>query len=199
MKTNDIGTIITALCEHGARAVQRYVEISGVGPGAMPEYFMPAFIFDHMGDQVTMTLETNFLSLLEWNMHAKNGRRVVPSAADIKALSLAADLGSPRVDLAIFADPHRPKDEQDILALVEFKRGWISAEGGDRDKLLLLLNHIDSCKYGAVCGWTDKPEYPRGEAQKFGDLWFEHDFELHGRHCFFCARVFEASAAKRSG
>jgi hypothetical protein len=88
-----------------------------------------------------MNLETNFLSLLEWNMHAKNGRPMVPSAADIKALSVASDLGSPRVDLAIFADPHRPKDEQDILALVEFKRGWVSTKGGDRDKLLLLLNH----------------------------------------------------------
>jgi hypothetical protein len=110
--------------------VSRYVEISGLDPEAMPEYFMPAFIFDHMGGEVSMTLETNFLSLLEWNMDAKGGRREPPSVEDVKALALAADMGTPRVDLAIYADPHRPKEHQDILALVEFKRGRISAEGG---------------------------------------------------------------------
>ena len=177
MTTDYIADVVTALCEQGARAVSRYVEISGLDLEAMPNTSC-RHIFDHMGTKVTMTLETNFLSLLEWNTHTRTSRRAALSWEDIRALSRAADIGTPRVDLVIFADPHRPKDKQDILALVEFKRGWISAEGGDRDKLLLVLNHIDSCKYGVVCGWTDSPEYARSEAENVGDRWVEYSSTL---------------------
>jgi hypothetical protein len=194
MKTDDIVTVIREFCKHGARAVSRYVEVSDLDPEAMPEYFMPAFIFDHMGNDVSMTLETNFLTLLEFNMHAKGGHRESPAMEDIRALAIAADLGKPRVDLVIYADPHLPKNKQPFLALVEFKKGWISAgEGGDRDKLQRVLKHIDICKYGVVCGWAATPEEARDEARKVGDLWFEEPFEMGDRKCFFCARVFQAN------
>lgn len=107
------------------------------------------------------------------------GGSALPSIEDIKALSLAADIGTPRVDLVMFADPDRPKDEQGILALVEFKKGWISAEDG------------------VVCGWTDKPDYPRGEAQKADDHWFERPFDLGGRRYFLRSPLWSYSEPLR--
>jgi hypothetical protein len=197
MKTDDIDVVIKELCRIGARAVCRYVEVTDLPPGDMPESFILAFIFDRLGNELKMTLESNFFKLLEWNMSSKTGRHSKPSIKDIRALASAANRGAQRVDLVIFADPHRPKSEQDILALVEFKSGWISGGGtdippgtSDREKLLLLLKHIDTSRYGVVCGWTAKPQYQRNEARKVGDRWFEEPFDIHGTPYFFCARVF---------
>jgi len=69
-----IEAVIRKLCDVGARAVSRYVEVSGMWPDDMPEYFMPGFIFDHLGDEITMTLETGFVKLLEWNAETLNRR-----------------------------------------------------------------------------------------------------------------------------
>ncbi len=199
MKTDDIESVISELCQIGARAVARYVEITGSPPGDMPEYFMPAYIFDHIGDEITMTLETSFLKLLGWSMDANGAQRSQTTTQDVKALTEAANLGSPRVDLVVFKDPHLPKDEQRILALVEFKRGWIDGaqipgRRSDRDKLLMLLNHIDTSQYGVVCGWAPAAnrDWARNDAMTVGDSWFEHQFELEGfpTSYYFCARLF---------
>jgi len=140
------------------------------------------------------------LKLLNWN--AESARRSGlsrPSEKDLKSLSVAADLGSPRVDLVIFKNPHRAKDEQDFLALVEFKSGWIDGaqipgRRGDRDKLLLLLQHIDTCPYGVVCGWAQAPnrKWACDNAKNLGDQWFETEFQLEEGAVpyFFCASVF---------
>ena len=178
MKTDDITAVITALCEQGARAVSRYVEISGLDPEAMPEYFMPAFVLDHMGDQVTMTLETNFMSLIEWNMHSKTGRRALPSFEDIKALSLAANIGAPRIDLVMFADPHRRKTSRTFLP-------WSNSRRVGSAPRAAIATSCYSCSITSpranMASCADGPTSPKspgrgGERQR--DLWFERGFEL---------------------
>jgi hypothetical protein len=201
MNTDDIGTVIKALCVHGARAVSRYAEITGLDPKYhMPEYFMPAYICDHMGDQVVMALEPNFKLLLKGELYAKSDWYKEPSPQELAALHLVTKLGGSRVDMAIFADPHRPKNQQRILALVEFKK-WITNKGStrategtwDRDKLIPILKHFTSCKYGVCCGWQNH-EKAEITARQEGDLWHAEPFDLLGRKYFFCARVFDASA-----
>lgn len=186
-----IETVVQRLCDAGARAVSRYVDVSGMDPYDMPEYFMPAFILDHLGDEVTMTLETSFAKLLEWNEDA----RIRGKLPERKLLALVADLGSPRVDLVLYKDPHRPKAEQDILALVEFKRGWISGgddPGGrsDRAKERRVLLHIDTCPYGVVCGWARLADrdWAYTGAMETRDTWFQSQFQLKDDPTpyFFC-------------
>jgi hypothetical protein len=83
-----------------------------------------------------------------------------------------------------------PKDKQDIFALVEFKRGWI---GDDRDRVLILLKHIHTCRYGIVCGWLGQANrdacYDNCVAAQ--DRWFEHPFHFDGVPYFFCACLLE--------
>jgi hypothetical protein len=121
---------------------------------------MPAFVLDRLGDEITATLETSFRDLVDWNAGVRTRNGLLQQAHDEKLLALAQQIGGRRVDMALFTgqDEHKPKDEQDFLALVEFKRGWIDGNripGGvsDRDKLLMLLAHIDTCPWGIVCGW----------------------------------------------
>ena len=199
-----IETIVQRLCDIGARAVHRYVEVSGMDPYDMPEYFMPSFILDHLGDKVTMTLETSFAKLLEWNEDARK-RSGLPERKLL--VSVVADLGAPRVDLVLYKDPHRRKNEQDLLALVEFKRGWISGahsptDHSDQAKVRRLLQHIDICRYGIVCGWArlaDRDWAHKG-AMETGDKWFESEFEVKDDRTqyFFCARLVESAAASGS-
>jgi hypothetical protein len=59
----NVDDVMQRFCAVGANAVRRYVDISGEDPWTMPEYFMPAFTFDRIGDQITATLETNFAYL----------------------------------------------------------------------------------------------------------------------------------------
>ena len=177
-----IDTTIQKLCDTGAQAVQRYVVVSGLDPWYMPEYFMPAFMLDHLGDEVTMTLETKFSLLWAWN----DGDRSRP---------LPDGIGSPRVDLVIYKDPHLAKSMQSFLALVELKRGWVDGDPdapGDRHKLMGMLEYIDTCNYGVVCGWAKAVtrDWARKNAEKAGDRWFESKFELDGVPYFFCASVF---------
>lgn len=130
------------LCKAGARAVQRYAEVSGMSPDEeMPECFLSAYFFDHFGDEVTMTIETSARKLLGWNDDQRQRQGLLPAGP--------ADLGLDArrlVDLILFKDAHLPKNKQNFFALVEFKSGWIDgARNGDRDKLLRLLKHIDTC------------------------------------------------------
>ena len=176
------------LCKTGARAVQRYAEVSGMAPDEeMPECFLSAFVFDHFGGEVTMTIETSARKLLGWNDDQRQRQGLLPAGP--------ADLGLDArrlVDLIMFKDAHLPKNKQNFFALVEFKSGWIDgAQNGDRDKLLRLLKQIDTCPYGVVCGWARAAnrEWARENARMSGDRWFESEFQIAGVPHFFCASV----------
>lgn len=198
-----IEAVIKELCNYGAQAVARYVDVTDTAPEYMPEYFMPGFILDHWGDHRTVTLETSFAKLLEWNEDSASRAGLRQPRSVLEVLSATDKLGSPRVDLVIFKDPHLPKKQQDMLALVEFKRQWIDGaqipgRQGDRDKLRSILDYIDTCSYGVVCGWI-RAAYRDGfyaDALKAGDKWFETKFQLgDGKSCFFCARLFGPDSA----
>jgi hypothetical protein len=67
-----IDDVMQILCDAGARALRRFDEVSGMDVPDMPEYLVPAFIFSDIGNNITMTLETGFAKLWEWN----NGTRL---------------------------------------------------------------------------------------------------------------------------
>jgi hypothetical protein len=199
-----IDGVMRKLCEAGAQSVRRYVDVAGDDPWTMPEYFMRAFFLDRSGNEITMTLETGFGTLVEWNTGVRIRRSMPERAHDDRLLRLAEQLGGRRVDLAIFAgeEEHKAKDQQDLFALVEYKRGWISANrdpGGmsDRDKLLMLLAHVDTCPCGIVCGWAieDHARWQRDVSIKStSDHWCEQKIELpegYTSSLLFCARAFE--------
>jgi len=200
MATN-IDTAITELCEAGARALHRYATVSGEDPSTLPEYFMSAFIFNDIGDRITLTLETPFSKLSEWNNDGRRRLGLPPqSQEETEALlKLAEDIGAPRVDMVMFTgEDGIPKDEQNFLALVEFKR-WDIERGGDRSKILRILRHIDTCNYGVACGFArdDHVEWQKEKAQECRDFWCQREMPplVDEPKYFFCARVFDRSAA----
>jgi hypothetical protein len=183
-----IDDVMQKFCDAGADAVRRYLDVSGEDAGTMPEYFMPAFVLDRLGDRVTSTLETNFGALVEWNVRVRERRRLGQQPHDERLLLLAQQSNGRRVDMVLFEgeEEGKPKDQQDMLALVEFKRGYVSAnrEPGrlsDRDKLLMLLAYIDTCPWGIVCGWTNKDhlEWQKQHSLKeTSDRWYEKQIEM---------------------
>jgi hypothetical protein len=199
----DIEIAMQKLCDAGARAMRRYAEVAGESPDDMPEFFMPAFVLDHIGKEITATLETRFSKLFEWNDDIRVRRRLPPRSPEEEAelLVLAEELGRPRVDMVLYEgdDEGRPKDKLDFLALLEFKKGWVPSD--ERTKLLRILPHIDTCPYGVVCGSVrgENLEWNKGEARKTNDRWYQSAMQsLPGedRSYFFCARLFDRAARK---
>ena len=99
-------------------------------------------------------------------------------------------------------EEHRPKDQQDFLALVEFKRFYIDAgrdpppgRVSDRDKLLMMLAYLDTCPWGIVCGWANENHIQWQKATSIKpthDRWYEKRIELpegYTTPLFFCARL----------
>jgi hypothetical protein len=166
----------------------------------MSESFIQSFILDHLGGELKMTLETHVEKLVEWNMITRARGCTRPSPQDVKELSASENLGrKPRIDLVIFAD--RPKDQWDILALVEIKSGWIAGGGpqipehkDDRAKLLRVLQYLDTCRYGIVCGWAPERHRRWVEEQAKYEYWHDESFEINGASYFFGARVFQCNA-----
>lgn len=206
----DIDSVMRDFCNAGAQAVLRYVVETGEDPWNMPEYFMPAFILDHLGDKITATLETNFNTLVQWNAGVRKRHGLAQQAHDERSLSLTQQLDQRRVDMVLFEgqEEQKPKDQQDFLALIEFKRGQIDAGSfpgkiSDRDKLLMFLAQIDTCPWGVACGWVDEPhlEWQKNESIKgTDDRWFEKRIELPEAFTiphFFCARLFARSSDER--
>jgi len=195
----NIDTVAQALCDAGAGAMHRYAEISGEDPfDDMPEHFLQSYTMDHLGDYITSTIETGLSKLSIWNkdVRKRNGLPPLPQEETMELLALAETLGSPRVDMVLFEgdEDGRPKDKLDIFALVEFKKGaW--ALDGDRQKLLLILPHIDTCSYGVVCGGGRLTELDmwKARADESGDRWFQAHVRAisdEPPRYFFCARVF---------
>jgi hypothetical protein len=198
----EIAAFMQKFCTVGARALQRYAEISGEEPSTAPEYFMPAFILsefgkdvDETGNQLTITLETTFSTLWEWN---SNARTRDPGSIPSDLVRLGEKLGTQRVDMVLFTGQVGiPKDQHDFLALVEFNKGNLEAEQEDktdRDKLRGVLRYIDTCRHGIVCGSVEKKWYSdqQTRAHHAGDGWFEA--ETKDGAYVFCARVFEKQA-----
>jgi len=204
----DIDTLMRIFCEAGAAAVSRYVEVSGLDPWTMPEFFMPAFILDHIGNSVTATLESGFHDMIERNKSVRMVQGSSETPHDERLLKLAQELNGRRVDMVLFESQEqgKPKDQQSFFALVEFKRGWIDADRqpgkiSDRDKLLMLLEHIDTCPWGIACGCAPESHrnWQRSESDKTADRWFEVVVKLPDTYSvpyYFCARAFKRGSDK---
>jgi hypothetical protein len=189
---NDIDNLMQKFCDAGACAMRRYAEVAGEGPGVMPEYFMPAVIFDRMGDGIYATLETVFSKLLKWNNELRALQDLPPRADQIELLALAEELSQTRVDMVL---AERLAEGWAFIALVEFKRGSISPD--DRAKLLHILPHVETCPYGVACaGWVPGGENlvrHQNEAQNAGDRWYQSrmdPLQTSDEPYFFCARLF---------
>jgi hypothetical protein len=201
----DTHTFLDAFCHSGARALAQYARISGEEPSTAPEYFMPAFIMNDLGNAVhserelTFTLETTFSTLREWNCDAK-ARAGDTLPTDL--VRLAEERKSSRVDMVLFAGaPGTHKHAHDFVALIEFKRGNLEEEHGnlDRSRLLRLLRHIDTCEYGIVCGSVEERylNYQRERALGLKDAWCSAAVpELENRFSF-CARLFSCRTVER--
>lgn len=164
---------------------------------------MPAFILDRLGGRLTATLETSFGTLVEWNAGVRVRRGLTQQAHDERLLLLAQQLNGRRIDMALFEgeEEGKPKEQQDFLALIEFKNGWIDAARipgkiSDRDKLLMLLVHVDTCPWGVACGWMNKGHLEwqkQSSIKETNDRWYEKRIELPETFSiplFFCARLF---------
>ena len=200
MYPTNIDEIMKDFCEAGAEAVRYYAEVSGLEPQDtpyMPEYFMPAFIFQKLGRSTRITLETSLIHLVRWNNDYREQRQLakVPDADALQRME-SLSVRSPRVDMVLF-DSARPS-EKGLLALVEFKAGWISflappAPLSDRDKLLRILSLVDTCLYGIACGSMDKRQLEWQMSNLYTDAWYAAPVPSifkDNRQFLFGARVF---------
>ena len=189
----DIDAFMGKFCEVGARAIKRYVEISGESPDELPEYFMPAFIFNEIG--IAATLETRISKLLEWNDSIRGRRHLTPRTPEdaTALLKVTEDLGRPRVDMVLYQGDKegQPKYQLEFLALVEFKRDYETNQ--DRPKLIRILSYIDTCAFGIVCGCISGEYYldiHRTKAKNLNDRWFQNG-PVYDKY-FFCANLFKS-------
>jgi hypothetical protein len=115
-------------CREAANAVLRYTEVAGqicekTAPGLMmPEYFLMSFVFDKLGSDLTMTLETSVNTLWLYNQNARSS----PGKVN--------ELSNQKIDLVVYQGESSRKDEQGLMALIEFK--LLVFDLGDREKLL---------------------------------------------------------------
>jgi hypothetical protein len=133
-------------------------------------------------------LEASLAHLVMCN-NATRERRQPAKEPEAEALQLMAKLGSPRVDMVLFDGTGR-----DLLALVEFKAGYISSESqagttSDRDKLLRILPLADTCPYGIVCGWMKPDHWEFQQSRANGDRLYAVPFRVD-REYFFGVRLF---------
>ena len=67
-----------------------HAESGGLSPdGDMPECFLAAFVLDHLGDEVTMTIETNSGKVIGWR-DGSAGARIVTRRTDREGLEFAS-------------------------------------------------------------------------------------------------------------
>jgi hypothetical protein len=172
--TPTIADAAQRVCEAAAEAVHRYATVTGLSPSEdLPERFITAFVLDKLGDEVTLTLETSLSKLWRWNLNALKGLRLpIPENPEEEFALIAAELGAPRVDMAIWAGEGQ-KDEQDCFAIIEFKN-WKIIER-ERDKVYNIIKHL-ICPHGAICvvmqGSAESLGWAEDLARKDGDGWF---------------------------
>ena len=186
-----IDDLIERICQYGALAARRYVEVSGEGLWTMPESFMPPFIFDRIGGTYSTTLETSFEFLKECYEETRQ-RRGLPSRAESNRLTeLRQELGWRRIDMVFFEgeEEGKPKKDQDAFALVEFKRGYVSE--GDREKLKMFLEYFDLWKWGVLSGWTTEDQRPTARTESpWHEVKIELPAEIDSTKCIFYAQYF---------
>jgi hypothetical protein len=142
-----------AVCDAAAAAVHEFAAISGVSPREhLPEAFVFSFVFERLGGLFPMTLETSLRKVWRWHLDhldVKWSRKKEDEEVSI----LTGKLGKPRVDLILYSgDPSDPSESR-FLALVEFKLWTRSIV--DREKILNILDHINTCPNGIICSVVD--------------------------------------------
>jgi hypothetical protein len=197
--TADVETVMQWICETAGGAMRRYAEVSNMDPGFdMPEYFLGATVFEKLGDRVTMTLETSIKKLRKWNDDANAHHSRVQSSTPEPEED---DPREYRVDLVAYDGDSQKKDEQGFLVLVEFKRDALKQ--GERDRLMSILDEIDTCPYGAIGSFlsnepgSDRVAQEEKKALAAGDRWFKYDvagLPPDTGHFAVCARLFPRRA-----
>jgi hypothetical protein len=171
-------TFMPFACKKAAEAVWHYAEFSGEHT-MVPEYYVSSYIFREFsrefGSHFAMTLETNIGYLFDCNEEAKGRKQQnKPPAARQRFLE---GLGNARVDMVVYGGDSPEKSKQRFLGMMELKRWKIAAS--DRDKLLNIMDVVDTCPYGAICGivipgpdeeWREKE---RQYAAAANDRWYD--------------------------
>ena len=152
----DIASLTQRICDLGAAGLNRYADISNTHPFESPEYFMSSYIFSNLAKEgYTITLETSFSKLHDWNNEARTQRLKLPPRSaeeEVELLKISEAIGQQKVDMVIFEPKTevQSRDDLDLFALIEFKKGVMSES--DKTKLTKILPFIDTCRYGIVCG-----------------------------------------------
>ncbi len=207
---HSVDVVMKRIREVAAQAVCRYANVSGDSRNAMPEYFMPAYVFDKLGSTFTMTLETNSRTLRRWDEDAKRRRArltgsesLEPEKSELEEAIRRLDHGG-RIDLIVFDGKSHRKDCEGFLVMVEFKKWDRDKAQADRDKLLAVMSHVHTCPYGAICYLINSaPDSEwagelKEEARRHGDKWCCEpvlDELKEGRGTFaICSELFSRDA-----
>lgn len=135
MPRPELAEIAPALRADIQAAATAYLESSGLGLETMPEYLLQGWIFATRHADWTMSMETPISKLLDW--HRANG--------PIKG----------RVDLAIYDSTAPAKSAQPLIAIVEFKLGWVDLWKDifrTRDLLVTLAKKSTAPRLAIVAG-----------------------------------------------
>jgi hypothetical protein len=156
-KLDDIQRMAISICDTALNALIRYHQLTDLSPSEVPEHFIQSFIFDRLGDHLSMTMETAVPTLWLWG----GGGDIPPELR--------------KIDIVIYNKKQQIKKEQDALVLVEIKRHH--DVGSDIYKLQKILPKLRTLKYGIVVGiidpvvWSDwlvnEPELARRDNKEF--------------------------------
>ncbi|MFA6019600.1 MAG: hypothetical protein WC722_05000 [Rhodospirillales bacterium] len=150
----DIICLTRKICSICVEAICNYERVSGE-LGDVPEYYMASRVFDRLGEEHPMTLETNSSQLWEWNKAqiGRTGTGGTTSGNDYDKFK--ETVGTARCDLVIYklTCPTDERNKANFLALVEFKK-WERSESDVR-KTEVLLKDITCCPYGICVGFVD--------------------------------------------
>jgi hypothetical protein len=153
-----------AISNAAAAAVRDFAAISGVSPREhLPEAFVISFVFQRLAGLFPMTMETNLRKVWRWHLDRLGGKWS-RQKEDAEVSLIVNELGQRRIDLVIYlGEPTTPSESQ-FLAMVEFKLWTRSLP--DREKILDVLDHINSCPNGVICSIIDDPvEAERAEIE----------------------------------
>jgi hypothetical protein len=161
------------ICNAVASAIEVYSAVSGADHDDLPESFIQSYVFVELSHVLTMTLETNYSKLWEWNAHSI-WRKTKPSPVfTLPKPPPEFKEKSGRSDMIIFQGDHHSKNDMDFLAIVEYKRNWLSQQ--DIDKIRCVLPKLDTMPHGIVCGFVRENDFHyidnfKTSAESSGDI-----------------------------
>ena len=170
----NIENLSQKICDFGAEALSLYVTMTGLSLLSLPEYFMTSVIAERMFRETKhyVGLETRVSELLTWCPRTE--RRVLSSNERLRDI----DVRRWKPDLVVYSPAPTP-EEAELMALVELKRGYISAhldenQRTDRGKALRILEEVN-CDHVILCGSLppENRDFHETQAAEFGDIWFE--------------------------